>query len=714
MPAQWILFFVSKFLGNLKVTLFVSSALFFLVSCSSTPPLDGSDDPFLWLEEVEGPKALGWVKSENKKTLDKLKKTKGFPKMKSEALSLLESKDKIPYVRISGAYLYNFWQDAKHVRGLWRRTTLKSFETKNPKWDVLIDLDGLAKKEKENWVFKGSDCLAPDYDLCLINLSRGGKDATVVREFQISKRAFVKNGFQLKEAKSDVAWIDKDQLFVGTDFGNGSLTESGYPRIVKVWKRGTPLSAAKEVYSVDIKDMGAYGRALRHNGAVVGLLEKRIGFYSSESWIYDKGKKTKVPKPDSAEILSLFKGHLLIQLRDPWTRGGVTFPRGSVVGLKVSRLLSGKSNSGDLISVYHPLKGEAVLRVARTRDTVLVNTLENVRGRVLILGLDNGKFVQKEKPLKNQGHITLAAADSDGTYFFFNSQGFLNPSSLSTFNLVTHRAKQLKTLPAKFDSKGMVVEQRWAESLDGTKVPYFLVGLKTAMKTGKAPTLLYGYGGFEVSRTPSYSSVNGKLWLEQGGLYALANIRGGGEFGPKWHQAALKKNRHKAYDDFIAVGEHLVASKVTSREHLAIFGGSNGGLLVGAVMTRRPDLFKAVICMVPLLDMLRYSQLLAGASWMAEYGDPRDKSMRRYLASYSPYHNVRADVDYPSLLFMTSTKDDRVHPGHARKMAAKMKSQGHKDLLYYENMEGGHAASANLEQKAEMTALRYAFLKETL
>ena len=684
----------------------------FVFSCTRTPTTQ--KDSFLWLEKVEGEKALSWVREQNKKTLNDLTLSQRFKELQASALKILQAKDRIPAISFRGSYVYNFWQDEKHIRGLWRRTSVKDYKKPSPRWETLLDLDALAKKEKENWVYKGSQCLAPQFERCLLVLSRGGKDASVIREFDVSQRNFVKGGFRLPEAKSDVSWLDEDHIFVGTDFGKDSLTESGYPRIVKLWKRGTPLKEAKTISEAKKSDVLAYSLKMRHLKDEVSVVLHRESFFTSVYWIYEKGKLKKLPLQKTAEVLDLFHGFLIVSIKDPWSVAGQKIPAGSLVALS-KKAAGGKISQDQIQVVYVPDERSTVVGVAVTANRLLINNLENVRGKILEVKFKNNQLT-KPKPMMKfiKAHLGVAATSRDSSDFFVGTRDFLQPDALYFYENGNGKASKIKSLPDRFNNQSMTVEQRWATSKDGTRVPYFLIGKKSQIQKGGAPTLLYGYGGFESSVTPRYKPFTGKVWLSKGGLYVVANIRGGGEFGPKWHKSAQKKNRHKAYDDFIAVAEDLIQSKITTRDQLAIEGRSNGGLLMGAVMTRRPDLFKAVLCVVPLLDMIRYTKLLAGISWVGEYGDPENKKMRKYLLSYSPYHNIKKDQTYPDLFLLTSTKDDRVHPGHARKMAAKMMSLGHKNIRYYENIEGGHGMSSNLKQKAKMTALSYEFLFRTI
>ncbi len=690
--------------------------LLVLVSCSNKQvKLDGSDDPNLWLEQVEGEKSLSWVNEQNEKTLSKFTKTKRYKKINEQALAILQAEDKIPYVRIAGDYLYNFWQDNKNVRGIIRRTNFKSYLSGKTKWETVLDVDVLSKKEKENWVYKGMNCLYPGYELCLVELSRGGKDAVVIREFNTKKKSFVKNGFYIKEAKTWVDWKDRNHLLVSTDFGSETLTESGYPRQTRVWARNTKLDKSPVVLNIDRKHMGSSGNTYHDGGQDMYILKDWKTFFSSKHYVLKGLEKHPIPVPETSDLVGLINGHFIIQLRHDWKIDGSTFKSGSLFAVSKKVLDSSKVQKEDVKLLYQPNESSSLLSVSIIKGAILVNVLEDVRGQVYEIKKKGSGFDKAYKlPTKVKGDLKLVSTNDQSSDFFFQSADFLTPSTLYYWNSKIKKERIARQLPAKFKSSGMTSKQMWAVSKDGTRVPYWLVGAKAALKKGKAPTLLYGYGGFTVSLTPRYSSLVGKLWLEKGGVYVVANIRGGGEFGPKWHQAALMKNRHKAYEDFIAVAESLIEKGITTKDKLAIEGGSNGGLLVGAVMTKRPDLFKAVVCKVPLLDMIRFSQLLAGASWVGEYGDPRQSDMRDYLLSYSPYHNVEKEVDYPEVFFMTSTKDDRVHPGHARKMVARMKKQGHPDIYYYENTEGGHAGSANLKQTARMTALTYEFLFDTI
>ena len=668
-------------------------------------------DPNQWLEGVEDEKALAWAAEQNAESVAELTRSGDFKRIERRTLEILDSTDKIAYVEKMGEHYYNFWRDAEHVRGIWRRTTLDEFRKADPAWELVLDIDALAKAENENWVYSGADCLEPENRLCLLSLSRGGADATVVREFDTVAKAFVKGGFELPEAKSGASWIDADTLFVGTDFGPGSLTNSGYPRIAKRWKRGTPLTAAETVYEGQVEDVWDAAFADTTPGFERQGIQRGITFYSSEMFLLQDGKQVKIDKPDSANG-NLHREWLLLELRDDWSVGGKTWPAGSLLATRLDDFMAGKR---EFESLFTPTDRSSLAGYSPTRHHIIVNELDNVKNRVYVWTPGAGGWKREALPgLPEFGTVSVTAVDSrDSDAYFVNATDFLTPSSLSYGEIGKGAPEKLKSLPAFFDSSKLAVSQHEATSADGTRVPYFQVSAKDLVLDGSNPTVLYGYGGFEVSMTPSYSANIGDAWLNKGGVYVLANIRGGGEFGPKWHQAALKANRNKAYEDFAAVAKDLIARKVTSTEHLGTLGGSNGGLLMGNMLTQYPDLFGAIVSQVPLLDMQRYHTLLAGASWMGEYGNPDDPEEWKFIQTFSPYHNVKADVKYPRTLFTTSTRDDRVHPGHARKMVAKMKDQGH-DVLYYENIEGGHGGSANNAQRAFMTALAWTFFAREL
>jgi len=671
-------------------------------------------DPYLWLEEVQGEKALAWVRERNALSTSKLQASPVFSDNRAKVLGVLNNRDQIPGVTRRGEHLYNFWRDAQNPRGLWRRTTLAEYRKAQPQWDGLLDLDALGKAEGENWVWAGSNCLAPDYKHCLISLSRGGADAKVVREFDLAKREFVKDGFFLPEAKSQFDWVDINTLYVGTDFGPGSMTQSGYARVIKLWKRGTPLADAAQVFEGKDSDVSAFVNVDKTPGFERITVGRSTDFYNTEISLLVNGQWVKINKPSDA-TLSWQREWAFLLLKSDLKVDSTTFKSGSLLAIKFDALMKGESNYQVL---FEPSATRSLARSgpSTTRDYVLLNILDNVAGRIEELQYINGKWQRREVKAPSPGtlsasglHDPFVKEDSLANHYIMSYLDFLTPAALYLGQAGQDHRELLKSNPSFFDNSGMRTEQRFATSKDGTKVPYFVVYPKNAKTDGSNPTVLYGYGGFQISMAPFYSGGWGTTWYERGGVFVIANIRGGGEFGPAWHQSAIKENKQKSYDDFGAVAEDLIKSGITKPQHLGIMGGSNGGLLVGAVMLQRPELFGAVVCSVPLLDMQRYHKLLAGNSWMAEYGNPDKPEEWAYISQYSPYQNVKTGVKYPKVLFATSTRDDRVHPGHARKMAARMMAQGH-DVLYYENIEGGHGGAANNEQRANLVALENTFL----
>lgn len=678
-------------------------------SQTAAPPTD----PYLWLEEVDGERARDWVRGQNGLAERELEADPGFSALRTRLKGILDSTDKIPYPGCHAGMLYNFWRDAVHVRGIWRRTTLGEYRKAAPTWETVIDLDLLAQEEGENWVWGGASFLEPACERCMVSLSRGGGDARVLREFDLPGCRFVEGGFVLAEAKSDVAWIDPDTLFVGTDFGPGSMTDSGYPRIVKRWRRGQPLAGATTVYEAQQDDLSVSGWRDATPGFERDFVQRQIGFYSSELYVLQGENLVRLPKPEDANAFAV-RSQVVIELRSDWETGGRRYPQGALLATGFDAFLAGGT---DFDLLFAPGPGTSLDGLTVTRDALLLTLLDNVSNRLVEQRFVDGRWQARDVGLSGSRAIETWAFDAvSSDRYLLTVNGFLEPSTLYLMEAGSDTREALKTLPAFFESSGLVVRQFTAASQDGTRVPYFAVMKEDIALTGAAPTVLYGYGGFEVSLKPAYGAVSGAAWLERGGVYVLANIRGGGEFGPRWHQAALKENRQRAFDDFIAVAEDLVARGITTPRQLGIMGGSNGGLLVGAVMVQRPELFGAVVCQVPLLDMRRYHQLLAGASWMGEYGDPDDPAQWDAIGRYSPYQNVRqrgAGGHWPRVLFTTSTRDDRVHPGHARKMAARMHEYGH-DVLYWENTEGGHAGAADNAQVARMWALTWTFLRRQL
>ncbi|NRA70975.1 MAG: S9 family peptidase [Gammaproteobacteria bacterium] len=693
----------------------IAASVAVLAGCSTTeqPQHDVKEFPdssYLWLENVEGEKALNWVKAQNKSAFNVLKSTDNYQAIYDKNLELLNSTDRIPYATQRGDYLYNFWTDKDHQRGIYRRTTMAEYQKEHPKWQTVLDIDVLAKTDGQSWVYKGMNCLYPDYNRCLVSLSPGGSDAVVVREFDIATQQFVKGGFELAEAKSDISWRDINSVYVGTDFGSGSLTDSGYPRIIKLWHRGTPLSAAATLYSSDKASVAATGYRMFSDNGNVDVIYDATSFYSSKVFIVKDGKNIALDIPSDAGMSAYLNQQLFVKLKSEWNVGGQTFTQGSIVYAKLDDILAGTASYQLLIA---PTDSLSISSVKTTKNTLLVTVLDNVKSKVIRFANHNNQWQSSQVDIDDTGTVSVLNTSETNDDFFINYTSFLKPNSLFKVDGISGKLTLLKSQKSTFNSDDLETKQLWAISKDGTKVPYFAIMKKGIKLDGKNPTLLYGYGGFEVSLKPYYSSILGNSWLKKGGIYVLSNIRGGGEFGPRWHQAALKTNRHKAYEDFEAIAQDLIDRGITSSRHLGIQGGSNGGLLMGAALTRRPDLYNAVVCQVPLLDMKRYTKLLAGASWAAEYGDPDDPKMWNYIKTYSPFHNLDPNKDYPKVFFTTSTKDDRVHPGHARKMVARMQDLG-KEVYYYENMEGGHAGAADNSQRADMYALVYSYLWQQL
>lgn len=666
-------------------------------------------DPYLWLEDVHGAKALEWVKEQNAKSTAVLQADPDYQKDYDAILKVLDATDRIPYGDLDHQYVFNFWQDAGHPKGIWRRTTIADYGNAAPAWEVLLDLDKLASEEHENWVWKGSDC-TPSLKRCLLTLSRGGGDAAVVREFDLATKSFVKGGFELAEAKSQITWLDEDTVVFGTDFGPGSMTSSGYPRIVKTWKRGEPMTSARTVYEGKEGDVASAAVVFHNPAGTIAVIQRAVTFFTSEYyWLTGDGTARRLDLPLGADLKGAQGDQLLFTLRDDWgPPGPAQRKKGSLIACHVE--------SGDqavrigVVNLFTPDEHSAIDEVAAGRDAVYVSVNHDVTGSIHVFRPANGGWSETTLALPAAGSTHIVSANTWGPEAQFRFESYTTPTTLYAA-AGDGPPVPIKSLPARFDSTNLATEQFFATSKDGTKVPYFVT--RSRSLRGPAPTVLYGYGGFEISLTPSYSANFGMLWLTRGGVFVVANIRGGGEYGPAWHQAALLENRQKAYDDFQAVAADLVKRGITTAKQLGIMGGSNGGLLVSANMVERPDLFGAVVCQVPLVDMIRYTHIGAGASWEAEYGDPDKAADRAWILKYSPYQNVKQGRRYPPVLFVTATSDDRVTPVHARKMAARMEAQGH-SVLFFENTDGGHAAAADHRQAAEMWALSFVYLKQKL
>ena len=682
-------------------------SIFFLGSCGSGSVVN-VEDPYLWLEEVEGEEALQWVQSQNDITQARYESSESFDNTYQFLLDEYNSDDRIPYAYIQNGEMYNFWRDESNVRGVWRKTSIESYQAEEIEWENILDIDQLAQQEGKNWVWRGASCLAPDYERCLIRLSDGGKDAIVIREFDLINKQFISDGFITAESKQYFSWLNEDELLIATNFGPDSMNESGYPRQVKVWNRAQGLEEAKLIFDGDYKKIFSFPfSSIRPDGSYFGVLEGPT-FFTKVLYLFKELELVKLDLPLKMDVYGTYENLLIISLAEDWQGFGV----GDLIAVNIDDALDKNITSDSLTLLFEPSEKSFLRSVSVGHKQILVSILDNISGQVLQLQKVGDTWIKNQVRGFEGGMLSVSSVDSWSDHTFLNSQGFTESASLY-YSDGAKEFKKIKSVPSKFNPEQYKVEQLYATSNDGTSIPYFQISNVDMVKDSKNPTLLYGYGGFEISQTPSYLSAFSRAWLDSGGVYVIANIRGGGEFGPNWHQAALKENRQRAYDDFIAVAEKLIQTRITSPKHLGIRGGSNGGLLVGATFTQRPDLFNAVVCAVPLLDMYRYDKLLAGASWVDEYGDPDNPSEWEFISKYSPYQNVFADQDYPEVYFYTSTKDDRVHPGHARKMAKKMIDQGHK-VIYYENIEGGHSAAANLKQSAYMSTLQLEYLRDKL
>jgi prolyl oligopeptidase len=674
------------------------------------------DDPYVWLEEMEGARALDWARAENARSQGVLESDPRYKGLYDDALKIVTARDRIASPSFRGRQIDNFWQDRDHVRGLWRRTTLESYRTETPEWRTVLDVDALAKAENANWVYKGADCLSPDERLCLVDLSNGGKDAVEVREFDSETGRFVDGGFRLPEGKQNTSWLDKDTLLVAREWGPDTLTESGYPFVLKVLKRGQPLDQAVELLRGAKTDVSVSPYVLRdRDGRIEAVMASRaVSFFESEQYLLGDakglGKAVKLPFPLKASIQGTHKGQLVFSIEQDWPEKG--FKEGDLLAYDLAALKRDPASARPVL-ILRPGPREAIEGITFTRTKMVMALYENVKGAAYVWDVGPKGWTRTRLDLPGNASVNLGSASEHDDRVFVSVASYLEPTTLWLADTATLKTERVKSSPARFDATDLVTEQFEAVSTDGTRVPYFVVHHKNIKLDGSNPTLLYAYGGFQSSQKPNYSGTVGKLWLERGGVYAVANIRGGGEFGPTWWSAGLKQNRQKVFDDFAAVAKDMIARKITSPRRLGIQGGSNGGLLMGVQMTQHPELYRAVVIQVPLLDMIRYTQIGAGASWVGEYGDPAIPAERDYILKYSPYQAIKAGQPYPEPLFVTSTKDDRVSPAHARKAAAKLKALGY-PYYYYENVDGGHAAAANLEETAHRVALEYSYLFKKL
>ena len=682
-------------------SIFLFGALFFL-----TMNINAQDDPYMWLEEVDSEKSLAFVTDLNKKTEEKLTNQPYYKDIYNNALEIYNSTDRIAYPSTNGDYVYNFWKDKDHVRGIWRRTLRADYISGNPNWETLLDIDAMSEKDNVKWVYKGASGLYPDYNRFLVRLSKGGGDAVVTKEFDVSSKQFITDGYYIPEGKGNASYVNENLVVVASNFGENTMTTSGYPNQIKLWKRGTELKDAKLIHEGNQTDVGSWGGVMRDGEKKYIMAYQALTFYTRNTKVWHNNKMQTLHIPNDAAPSGILNNQLIVDLKSDWEVNGKTFKQGAIISLNMTDLLDGKHTAH---LIFQPDATSSISGISTTKNKLLLNVLNNVTSNLFIYTFNVTSWTSEQVKAPDYGSLSVVDTSDLSDEYFFQFENFLIPETVYSADASSNTFKAFQSLPAYFNAENYKVKQFMATSKDGTKVPYFVVGAKDMKIDGSNPTLLYAYGGFEVSLTPSYLGSNGVNWLDNGGVYVLANIRGGGEFGPKWHQAGLKENRQRVYDDFHAVAEDLIANKVTSPEHLGIMGGSNGGLLVGVAFTQRPDLYNAVMCQVPLLDMKRYNKLLAGASWMGEYGNPDIPEEWAFIKAYSPYQNVKEDVEYPEVFFYTSTRDDRVHPGHARKMAAKMIDMGH-PVYYYENMEGGHAGSSTNEQRAKSSAMGLTYM----
>lgn len=678
-----------------------------LTNAPASPP----DDPYLWLEDIEGPRAMEWVKAHNAKSLGSLQRDPRYEKLHADALRIVEATDRIAVPEIRERTIYNFWQDPTHVRGILRRTTLERYRATDTDWELVLDVDSLSAREAANWVYHGTICLRPEERRCLLALSNGGKDAEELRELDLQTKQFVDGGFRLPESKGGATWVDENTLLVWRDFGPGTLTKSGYPFVVKRLRRGQPLDQAVEVFRGAPDDVSADAFALRDaDGRLQAVLVSRnLTFYESETWLLrDDGPAIQLPFPKRSNIRGLVGGQLVFTTEIAWNGFGT----GDLLAYDLAALKADPATAKPTL-ILRPGAREAIEGVTITRGTLVVNLSENVKGAAYVYRHDGTGWTRTRLALPENATIALGSASKLSDELFVTVSSYLLPSSLWLADAASGRVEKVKSMPERFDASALGMKQYEATSADGTKVPYFVVGPRGMPLDGTNPTVLYGYGGYQVSLLPGYSGTVGKLWLESGGVYVVANTRGGGEFGPAWHQAAQGVNRHRAHEDFAAVAQDLIARKITSPRRLGIMGGSQGGLFMGVAMTQHPELFNAAVIQVPLFDMMRFHKLLAGASWVAEYGNPDVPEERAWIAQYSPYQALKAGQKYPEPFIHTSTKDDRVHPGHARKAVARLEELGY-PVLFYENTDGGHSAAANLKETAKRIALEWTYLSRKL
>jgi prolyl oligopeptidase len=669
------------------------------------------DDPYLWLEEVDGQPALAWVEAQNRATLARFA-DRCFAMDRELLEAIFDRADNLPLVARRGARLFNFWKDAAHPRGLWRATSLASFRTEHPEWEILIDLDALAAQEGEDWTWAGAETLPGRHDRAIVMLSRGGADAVVMRELDLPAGRFVADGFTLPEAKGAADWFDRDTLLLCSAFGEGMATRSGYARTVRLWRRGSDPRAAAVIFSVDPSHMAVSADRDRESNSERVWFGDRLGFFDQAVWLGDHtGPKTRIEVPTDV-TLCWHRGWLAVKRRSPWTLADETYPSDTVLGIGLEAFLGGDRQ---FTKLFEPAERCVLQGFFWCGGRLVLNLLDNLEPRFEALTPSAAGWSRQaitglpQRGVANVWPLDIRTEETNGD-LLATVQDPLNPPTL--YLLPPGRGPELlKRAPQAFDPSGLVVTRHEAVSEDGTRIPYTQVG--PAGATGEAPVHLSGYGGFRVSVLPVYNSAIGKLWLERGGTSVIAHIRGGGEFGSQWHEAGRREGKRRSHDDFAAVAADLVRRGVTTPRRIAAEGGSNGGILITNMLTRYPDRFGALFCTIPLIDMRRYSKLHAGASWIAEYGDPDNPADWAFLKEISAYHRAEPGHHYPPILIATSRRDDRVHPGHARKMVAKLQAMGY-EAYFYEPAAGGHGYGKDNRERASFTALGYNFLRRAI
>lgn len=610
-------------------------------------------DPFDWLEEVQSKRSLDWVSAQTASTVAELTKLPQYPALYADIRRVFDLPDVIAYPQIAGDRIYNLQQDSDHRRGLWRRSSWDDYLRGVPKWETILDLDSLAVADGIPWTLERADCLEPENRLCLLELNRDGSDSTEIFGLDVVTRKFV-------------------------------TLEINPPE---------PRPGPTRLARAELPDADARRDAARYRSLPNLALKRRFG----------------KDRPPADGDVYMVLDQVIVYLHEPWNIGGTTWSAGSIIATSLADFLGAKRNFALVVKAG---ARERIESVSAMRDYLLVNVLSNVCGELRRYRHDGSRWRFETIRAPKMGSVEVISTSTTTNRFFFTYASFLQPTTLYVAN-DDGRVQEVKRLPSSFSSADLITDQGEAVSKDGTKIPFFIVHRSGLVRDGNNPTLLYGYGGFDLSSTPGYGTAVGPAWIGRGGVYVVANVRGGGEFGPAWHLAGTRENRQRAYDDFTAVAEELIRQRITSPRHLGIIGASNGGLLAGVALTQRPDLYNGAVLQSALLDMRRYSHLMGGAVWISEFGDPDKAEDWAYMSKYSPYQNLKPDTKYPPVLFATNMLDDRVHPGHVRKMAAKMESMGQR-VYYFENSHGDHRAGLTYNEKARTLALAYTFLWQQL